>query len=295
MDKFKFIFAVSLTGNLGVFVNMIDLPSPLVSAARMSISAAFLLLVLFLTRTPIHWEQVRSNALPLALSGLFFGFNSILIFESYRYITVAVATLCDYMAPVFAILLAPLVLGERLTRIHLLCTAGSFTGILLISGVLSSGSAGDLRGIALGLAGGGCYCGMILCNRKMRPIEDLARTFFQLFVAALVCGTYLLFHRDLITVPTDARTVGILLIIGVVITGFGFVLYFSALSRLPTLTSCLLSYLEPIVAIISSALVLHQTLSGMQLAGTVLILASTLLGELGEHFSAHNSPEQPDP
>ena len=151
MEKSKLAAAMFIVGSIGLFVHYIPLPPAVIACARAVIGTLFLLLVLRLKKTPLHGQAIRKNALCLLLSGAALGFNWIFLFEAFRHTGIAVATLCYYMAPVFVILLSPLVLGERLTRRKIVCTLLAVLGAVCISGVFT-GSRQDPRGIAFGLA-----------------------------------------------------------------------------------------------------------------------------------------------
>ena len=279
MDKLRFAAAVFICGTMGVFVNHIDCPPAVIACARAVIGTAFILLVMALTKTRISRESIRKNGVLLFTSGILFGINWICLYEAYTYTTVAVASLCDYMAPVFVILLSPLLLKERITKVQMLCTAGAFLGIVLISGALG-GNAGDPRGILFGMGAALSYCGLILCNKKISDVGSLERTFCQMCSAALAMIVYVLLTEELGALEISAKSGWLMLCVGVLHTGIAYWMYLPLLGKLRAQTSCVLSYIEPVVAILSSALVLRQMLSGIQIVGTILILGSTLVNEL---------------
>ena len=191
MEKSKLAAAMFIVGSIGLFVHYIPLPPAVIACARAVIGTLFLLLVLRLKKTPLHGQAIRKNALCLLLSGAALGFNWIFLFEAFRHTGIAVATLCYYMAPVFVILLSPLVLGERLTRRKIVCTLLAVLGAVCISGVFT-GSRQDPRGIAFGLAAALLYCSLILLNKRLRGLDTLETTFCQLCTAALVMLPYVL-------------------------------------------------------------------------------------------------------
>ncbi|MBO5646208.1 MAG: EamA family transporter, partial [Clostridia bacterium] len=201
-------------------------------------------------------------------------------FTACRYTSVAVATVCNNVAPVFVVLLSPLLLKEKITRLQLFCTAVAFSGVVLISDVFG-GSVGQLRGVLLGLVAAISYCGIIFCNKKVVKVGGLERTFFQMLFAAIITFGYVFFAVDTDALTFPRHSVLMLAILGIVHTGISFGLYLPVLERVRAQTASLLSYIEPLVAIIVSALVLHQELSGMQFAGIALIFAGTLLNEFG--------------
>ena len=235
--------------------------------------------MLRLKKTPLHGQAIRKNALCLLLSGAALGFNWIFLFEAFRHTGIAVATLCYYMAPVFVILLSPLVLGERLTRRKIVCTLLAVLGAVCISGVFT-GSRQDPRGIAFGLAAALLYCSLILLNKRLRGLDTLETTFCQLCTAALVMLPYVLLGGHLHGLAPAPSTLFLLLVVGIVHTGLVYILFFSAVGRLPAQTTAVLSYVDPVTAILLATLFLHQPFGLAEACGTVLILGATLANEL---------------
>ena len=159
-------------GTIGIFVRHIPFPSSVIALARGGIGMLFLLLVVVLSKQKLSASDIRRNLLPLCLSGFFLGFNWILLFEAYRYTTVATATLCYYLAPVFVILVSPLILKEKLTAKKLICVAVALLGMVFVSGVLETGlpSAGEGKGILFGIAAAAFYASVVLCNKHIHDI-----------------------------------------------------------------------------------------------------------------------------
>ena len=74
---------------------------------------------------------------------------------------------------------------------------------------------------------------------------------------------------------------GLVLIVGIVHTGVAYAMYFGSMKRLRAQTIALLSYIDPVFALLLSAAVLHESLSPIALIGTALIIGSALVSELG--------------
>lgn len=279
MEKMKLVIAMLIVGSIGIFVHFIAMPSAVVAAARAIIGTLFLLLTIVSKRTAIQWKFVKQNAIYLIISGAAIGFNWIFLFEAYQFTTVAVATLCYYMAPAFVILLAPIVLKEKLTPLNILCTLFALLGAVLISGVLG-GSGANLTGVFYGLLAAVLYASIMILNKKMKGLSGLELTFFQLTVATCVMLPYVLITENLVNLLWTPQSMSLLLIVGIIHTGLVYQLFFSAMNQLPAQTSSLLSYIDPITAIFLSAWLLQEKLSPIQVMGTVLILGSALVNEL---------------
>ena len=196
----KLIFSMVVFGSIGVFVRWIPAERGMIAMLRGLVGSLVLLLFMLLVKKKPSFGAIKKNLPILLLSGGAIGFNWILLFESYSYTTVAISTLCYYMAPVFVILLSPIFAGERLSVKKLVCVALSLVGMLLISGVLEGGAGeGDsYLGILLALGAALLYASVTLMNKKMQSIEPRDMTFCQLFAAALVVLPYTFIFENII-------------------------------------------------------------------------------------------------
>ena len=249
--------------------------------ARAVMATVLIGLFLLLTKQKIPFAGLKKELLLLFFSGGAIGVNWILLFEAYRYTTVATATLCYYMAPVFVLLCAPLA-GERMTLKKGVCVLLALVGMIPVSGILQEGFGGAATGtgILFGLGAAVLYAGIILLGRTLRDVSAYDKTLVQLAVVTAVLLPYSLLTE---TVPAGAfswSSVGLLLIVGVVHTGIAYALYFGSMRDLPPSTVALYGYIDPIVAILLSALWLQEPFGPLEAVGAVLILCSTLLCEL---------------
>lgn len=278
--KSSFLSAMLIFGTVGIFVRLIPLSSAAVAFFRGVMGVVFLLLVMTLAKKRPQMQSIRENLWVLLLSGAAIGGNWVLLFESYRHTTIATATICYYLAPVFVVLASPL-LGERLTGKKLILPGVALLGMVFVSGVLRGGISGG-RGIILASGAAMLYASVMLLNRKLKSISAYDKTVIQLGVAAAVVLPYALltggFDMSAMTVAGFVP----LLIVGIVHTGFAYWLYFGALGQLPSQTVALFSYLDPVVAILLSALLLQEPLGWQGIVGAVLILGSALCSELPE-------------
>ena len=280
-SKARFLNIVSMViyGTIGVFRKFIPLPSSAVALARAGIGAVFLLLFLCIRRRRLDLPAIRRNLRFLLPSGVLLGFNWILLFEAYNYTSVAVATLCYYMAPVILILLSPLLFGERLSGRKLLCVAVALVGMVLVSGVLSSGG-GSMKGIILGLVAALFYASIVVLNKQLQGIDGLDRTVVQLLISAVVLIPYVLVTENVSAFSLDGPALFMLAVICIVHTGIAYALYFSTMSFLGAQSLALLSYIDPVVAILCSAFLLGEQILPSAILGAVLIIGALITSEL---------------
>ena len=271
--------AMLVFGTIGLFVKNIGFPSSFISFARALTGSIFIALFMLFSGHGLDKKSVLKNLKLLIPSGIAMAFNWICLFEAYRFTGVAVGTLCYYMAPVIVVVLSPVFLKEKLTAINVTSVLAAVVGAVLISGVVS-GSAKSAKGILLGLAAAALYSTVVMINKFVKNLSPIETTFVQLLTAAVTMIPYILMTEDVTTFVFDRRSVIFTLIVGVFHTGIVYMIYFSSVQKIPAQTTAVFSYIDPVTAIILSAVVLDERLDAVQLIGTFLILAATLFNEL---------------
>lgn len=282
INLFKLSSTMLIFGTIGIFRKYIELPSSMIAMARGLGGMLFLLAVILISKKKCSREAIRKNALQLILSGIFIGFNWILLFEAYRFTTIATATLCYYMAPVIVMIASPFLFRERLTAKKIVCILLALCGITMVSGILNpaDGNATDPRGILLGLGAAVLYATAILMNKRITDITAIDQTMVQLGSAGAVMIPYLLLTENLSQISFSPIGLIFLAIIAIVHTGIAYTLYFSSIGSLPAQTVAIFSYIDPVVAIILSALIFGEDMGVWGIIGAVLILGATLFAEI---------------
>ena len=279
------LVSMVIYGSIGLFRRWIPLSSDVLACYRGASGALVLLAVTAALRGKRKTEKTgRRKALWLYVSGAVMGFNWILLFEAYNYTTVAVATLCYYMAPTIVVLLSPLIFRERITLRKGLCAAASVGGMILVSGVVGNGipGPGDARGILFGLGAAVLYAVVVVINKKVEGVDAYRKTIIQLAAAAVSLVPYILLTGGKVNTALTPENWIMLLIVGVVHTGLAYALYFGSLERLQAQTVAVFSYLDPITALLLSALALGERLEPACLAGAALIIGSAIVSVLGD-------------
>ncbi len=286
----KYLLSLVLFGSNGIVASMIDLPSVLIVFARVSLGAALLAGLTLLSRnarenlqSPTH----RRQALHLFVSGAALGAAWLFLFESYRYIGVGVASLLFYCGPVIVMALSPVIFKTRLTAPKLCGFAAVILGAFLVVGQgLGNGIAP--MGLLLGGMSAVMYAVMVIHSKKVSDIKGVESSAIQLLgsfcavaaymVASAAAGT--LAHPTALQLAT--LNVPAVLCIGLVNTGFGCYLYFSSMGELPVTRVAVCGYLEPLSAVVLSALLLGEAMTAANVLGAALILGGALYSELGE-------------
>lgn len=275
------ILSMVIFGTLGPFVRNISVSSGELALYRAILATVLISLFLLITRQKIPIQTLKKELALLLLSGAAMSFNWILLFEAYRYTTVSAATLSYYFAPVIVMLACPILFREKMTLKNILCFIMATIGIVLITatGDLTEGS-NHLLGVLLGLGAACLYATVILLNKCIKQVDGIHRTFLQFLAATVVLIPYVAATGG-VTLKCLDRTGWIcLLLVGILHSGVAYCLYFSSIKSLPGQKAALLSYIDPLVAVILSVLVLGESITIPQIIGGALILGFTLWNEL---------------
>lgn len=280
--KFRLMTAMFIFGTIGIFVRNIPLPSSVIALARGVIGTLFLIIFTKIRKIKISYTEIKNNLSILCLSGMLIGIHWIFLFEAYRNTTVAVATLCYYLAPVFVIIASPFVLKEKLTFKQIVCIGVALIGMIFVSGIFEKGGTENLqlKGIFFGIGAAIIYAVVILLNKHLKKISSYTMTIMQLGIAAAVLAPYTLLTKNTGSLTFNFTTLILLGIIGIINTGITYTLYFSAIQELKAHTIAIFSYIDPIVAILLSTLILREKPDVFTVIGGIMILGSTLISEL---------------
>ncbi len=279
--RLMLIISMLAFGTLGPFVRNIPLPSGEIALYRAVLAAVLIGVFLLVTKQRIPFSKIK-KAIPLLLaSGVAMGFNWILLFEAYKYTTVSVATLSYYFAPVIVTVACPILFKEKISVKQWLCFIMSTVGIGLITGLgdLSQGSS-HLTGILFGLGAAVLYATVILLNKFIKGVDGIHRTFLQFVAAIIVLLPYTFFTQGINLTSLDSKGWVNILIVGLIHTGITYCLYFSSLKELPGQKAAILSYIDPLVAVLISVAVLHEEMTVPQIIGGLLILGFTMWNEI---------------
>lgn len=279
--KWMMITAMAIFGTIGLFVKKIPIPSGELSLYRGILAILPIGLVLFLSKQKLNLGEIKKELPLLLLSGASMGFNWILLFEAYKYTTVSITTISYYFAPVLVTIACPIIFKEKMTLKQWICFVMSTLGILLITGSVDlSGGSNHLLGIALGLGAAVLYAGVVILNKLIKKVEGLHRTLIQFIAAVVVLFPYVAFTSGFHLGGLSGSGWVYLLIVGFVHTGITYCLYFSSLKEIPGQKAAILSYIDPLVAVLVSVVILGEGMTPMQVLGGALILGFTLWNEI---------------
>lgn len=281
------IISMLVFGTIAVFVKNIklssgiDLSSQELALYRAVLASVLIALFLIITKQKFEFSKIKKEVPLLLISGIAMGINWILLFQAYKYTTVSVATLSYYFAPVIVTIACPILFKEKLTKKQIICFIFSTVGLALITGIgdLSQGK-NHLIGILFGLGAACFYATVIIMNKYIKNVAGVQRTFLQFLAAIIILLPYVLLTSKINIMSLTKVSWINLLIVGLVHTGITYCLYFTALKDLPGQKAAILSYIDPLVAVLMSVFVLSEEITFVQIIGGILILGFTLYNEI---------------
>lgn len=275
------IISMFVFGTIGLFVRNINVSSSELALYRAAMASVLLSCYLLITKQPIPFKEIKKELLIIIASGVAMGFNWILLFQAYKYTTVSTATLSYYFAPVIVTLVCPFLFKEKMKLKQWICFVMSTVGIVMITGLTDvSFSSNHFIGILFGLGAACLYATVILLNKYIKGVSGIHRTVLQFYAAFIVLLPYVCITSGFSIDSLSGLGWINLLIVGLIHTGITYCLYFSSLKELPGQEAAILSYIDPLVAVIISVSILGEAMSFWQIIGGILILGFTLWNEL---------------
>lgn len=284
--RLMLVASMTIFGTLGIFVRNIPVASGELALYRAVLAALLIASFLTVTKQQIPFANIKKEVPLLLASGVAMGINWILLFEAYKYTTVSLATLSYYFAPVIVTVVCPILFKERLTAKQVVCFVMSTLGLVMITGIGDVSGGKDFVGILFGLGAAVFYATVILLNKFIKNVAGIHRTFLQFLSAIVTLLPYVLLTSGVSLGGMDCIGWVNLLIVGFIHTGVTYCMYFSSLKELPGQKAAILSYIDPLVAVLISVTILGESMTLWQVIGGMLILGFTLWNEISSKAEA---------
>ena len=280
--RIQFLIVMCGFGLLGPIVRAINLPSTAVSCLRSWISSIFLFGYVLVKKIKVEEGFLKKHGKHLLIMGVFLALDLLFFFMSYSYTTIATATLCYYIEPLFYVIGCALIFGEKPTVPQFVCVGVALIGMAFVAGIPKYGlpSPKEAKGIIFAVLGGFFYAAVTLANKAYPGIEQHIKIACQLFISAVVLTPYICLTEDVASFSIGLKDVVLLLIIGVVMTGFAYLIYFENAAKLPSKTVAIFSYGDPVVSVFASAVFLKEPIDIYGIMGAIMIIGAALFSEL---------------
>jgi drug/metabolite transporter (DMT)-like permease len=281
MEKLQYIIIMALFGTISLFVRNIELSPSEIAFYRSFIAMIVIFFTVLFMKKGKFKIELKGNWLPLLVSGATLGLNWAFLFTAYKYTSVSNGILCYYMAPIFVMVLSPIILKEKFLKVKYLFVFLAILGMgFLIGANLNNLTTRNLMGIGFGLLAAVFYAGLVISSKLIKNINSIEVSLYQFFVTILVLLPYIYKNNGIRVFSISPRSLMLLLFLGVVHSGIGYMGYISSVRKLKSDVIAIYSYVDPIVTIVVSMIFLHETIGGLQVVGGVLILGSTFLSEM---------------
>ena len=146
--------------------------------------------------------------------------------------------------------------------------------------VLNSRIEGSFMGAVLAIGAAAFYAAVVIINKSIQDIDDVERTLFQFLSAAFVIAPYVLTTGGFAIGSVDTKGAVCLAVLGVIHTGFAYLMYFSAVPKVSGQQASIFGYIDPVTAVMVSAFLLKEQVSFLQFAGGATVLIFTFINEL---------------
>lgn len=282
MGKHAAIYVASLLlfGTNGVIAAAVPLQSAQIVMWRTLIGFLLLLVLVGLRRrSRIRERAGRRQRMFVLASGVCTGFSWVTLYEAYRLVGVGVSSLLYYCAPVVVMVLSVPLFKERFTLRKSVAFCVVLAGVLLV-GVQSATAGGSVWGVLLAAASALCHAGMVVFSKFAPDVGGIESSCVQLGVSCVIAVPFALLCGNIgAAFQMDAFGWAALMFLGLANTGAGCAMYFSAIPKLPAQMVATLGYLEPMSAVVFSALLLGETMSAVQWLGALMVVGGAAFGE----------------
>ena len=287
-EQIKLMFISATFGTIGFVMHFIPLSSPATVFYRALIGGLFIILMCLVSNKVIDIKSMKENFMILVLTSFFMGLNWVFQFEAFKVSSVAIGTVCYNTMPIFLLIIASIVFKERITIKNIICISIATIGIVLVSNVIETGiHSNQVLGCIYGILGAVLYALIVVYNRKLSNIATHDKIIFQFMFSSIIMAIYvLLIQRNTLffdkNLDSHTYIIGLISLLTLCLfhTGFCYVHYFNAVSNLKAETVAIMTYIDPVVALLLSYFVLKEQTTGMQIIGAILILGSTLINQI---------------
>lgn len=287
----QMVAAMMLSGSIGYFVIESAQPFWNVVFFRCLIGAIFLAAYVTVT-SQFKWEMFNYvTTFIIVLGGVALVGNWVLLFASFDYIPFSIATIAYHMQPIMLVLAGTVLARQWPSANVILGLVTALVGLWLIVGLDGSQftaafseqgtSSQIIKGVLLALGAAVLYTITTLLTKKVSHIPPSTIAFVQVLI-----GTIFMFPwADFSVLSTEVTPWINILILGLVNTGFMYVIMYDAFQKLSTPLIAILSFIYPVMALVVDYLAFGHMISFSQVWGIVLILLAVGLVKFNWNFT----------
>lgn len=266
----QLVLAMTIWGTLGIFALWSGLSAFELTFYRCLIGSVAL--------SGYCWKKQYFNHPGINMNNLFYSFagglfivlNWIFLFKSFQLASITIGNVSYYLQPVFLVMLGILFFRESVKRKQWFYILLTTIGVMLTSNLHLGTLEPDrqlIAGTCFAISAGLLYAFATIFVKFIKDMPPALITLIQMCAGCLI----LLPMMNLSDIThLNSQAVGNILIIGMVHTALAYLLYYQSLNQVNLTLIAVLSYIDPIVAIITDILFCYRTLDGLQMVGILL-------------------------
>lgn len=238
-------------------------------------------IVLLVRRT--GFRMTKKQLLSLLPVGLMGAATTLILYDSYQYVGIGVATTLHFLYPVFVALICRVVFREKLGRVKLLALLGATVGILCFMGNLQNAA---WIGLVLASASGLTYAIYLagLDKLKLKEMDPFLLAFYMAALGALLMLLYNI-PTGQIVFALPSMALALTFLVSLCTSFVGLMLLQLGVKYLNATTAAIFCLFEPVASSICGVLFLGEAFSVAKLIGSVIILVAA-----GALSAAEKSP-----
>jgi drug/metabolite transporter (DMT)-like permease len=259
-----------------------EVPPLTLVEGRFLLSTAVLLLLLRVFR--LSFSLTRTLWLGVTFMGLVNNaIPFVLITWGQEHIDSSLAAILQSTMPLFAVVIAPLWIKERLTLERAAGVLIGFAGVFVLIGpdLRSIAESSTLAQLAVVVASAGYATGTVFARRYLQERPPVVFAMGQMLVASAVLLPLALAVDRPFDLHPSVKAALAWAALGVVSSGLAYVIFFWLIQRLEALEVSLIAYLIPLVAVLMGWLVLDESLAANSFAGLALIVLGVFVVQGG--------------
>ena len=137
----------------------------------------------------------------------------------------------------------------------------------------------QIKGVFFGLVAAVLYAIVIILNKKIQVEDAYNKTIIQLLCASLILLPFLPGAGNWKSLSLNGFIIVMILVVGLVHTGIAYALYFKSMKNLKAGSIAILSYIDPVFALLLSACFLHEKMTAFGLIGAIMIIGAAIVSE----------------
>lgn len=283
----KYISSLILFGSNGIVASLIPFSSVQIVFLRSALGTVFLLTMFFISGKKLTAFRTKRDFWFITVSGIAMAIEWLCLFEAYARIGVGLGVIINYTGPAIVVASSPIVFKEKITVQKIFALICALVGAILISGQATATGISTSGLVCAGFSAV-LYAVMVISNKMAKQAKGTENATLQLLVAVVVITVFAGFRGEFGMHITYSNILPIICI-GLINTGIGCYLYFSSIGSLSSQSVAVCGYIEPLSAVLFSAVFLKERLLPLQIVGAVLIVGGAVFGERKNISSTHKN------